>query len=116
MLNQSGLDAVFQALADPTRRNIVERLSQGAMSVSQLAEPLDMSLPAVLQHLHVLEASGIVRSEKAGRVRTCRVESGALEGAESWLAGRRATWEKRFDRLEELLGAPRQRGGRRRKP
>jgi DNA-binding transcriptional ArsR family regulator len=104
MLNQTpSLDAVFAALADPTRRAIVERLSRGPESVGKLAEPLDMSLPAVMQHLSVLESSGLVRSEKQGRVRTCRIEPTALRTAEKWLAARQATWERRLDRLGELL-------------
>ncbi len=104
MLNQSlALDQVFQALADPTRRGMVERLSRGPASVSELARPLSMSLPAVLQHLHVLEASGLVRSEKIGRVRTCRIDSRALSAAEHWLGRQRAMWEARFDRLDAFL-------------
>jgi DNA-binding transcriptional ArsR family regulator len=103
MLNQpTSLDAVFQALADPTRRALVERLSRGPESVGKLAEPLEMSLPAVMQHLSVLEASGLVRSEKLGRVRTCRIEPSVLRAAEKWLAARQATWERRLDRLGEL--------------
>ncbi len=97
------LDPVFQALADPTRRAIVERLSRGPASVSELAQPLAMSLPAVLQHLHVLEASGLVRTEKTGRVRTCRIEPAALESAGNWIGARRAEWESRLDRLAEYL-------------
>ncbi|MDB4955721.1 MAG: Transcriptional regulator, ArsR family protein [Myxococcales bacterium] len=100
------LDRVFQALADPTRRKIVERLSHGPVSVSALAEPLDMSLPAVMQHLQVLETSGLVRSAKTGRVRTCRVEAAALETVERWLALRRSSWERRLDRLGEFLEQP----------
>src|SRR6476659_7888991 len=104
MLNNTRpLDLVFQALADPTRRVMVERLSRGPVSVSDLARPLPMSLPAVMQHLQVLEASGLVRSEKTGRVRVCRIEPRVLESAEGWFAGRRASWEQRFDRLGELL-------------
>ena len=90
MLNQS-LNGIFQALADPTRRGIVERLSRGPASVSELARPLDMTLSAVVQHLAVLEASGLVSSEKVGRVRTCRVERAVLTRAEGWLADRRST-------------------------
>jgi DNA-binding transcriptional ArsR family regulator len=101
--NTKPLDLVFQALADPTRRVMVERLSQGPVSVSDLARPLPMSLPAVMQHLQVLEASGLVRSEKTGRVRVCRIEPKVFESAEGWFAGRRASWEQRFDRLGELL-------------
>jgi DNA-binding transcriptional ArsR family regulator len=97
------LDGVFHALSDPSRRAMVERLGRGPASVSELARPLAMSLPAVVQHLQVLEASGLVRSEKVGRVRTCRVEPAALRGAEQWIAERRATWEGRLDRLGEYL-------------
>jgi DNA-binding transcriptional ArsR family regulator len=103
MLNHPQLDLVFQALADPSRRMMVERLSRGPASVSDLAQPLDMSLPAVMQHLQVLETSGLVRSEKVGRVRTCRIEPKVLTTAEGWFAKRRAGWERRFDRLEALL-------------
>jgi DNA-binding transcriptional ArsR family regulator len=97
------LDMAFQALSDPTRRVMVERLSRGPASVSELARPLDMTLSAVVQHLAVLEASGLVRSEKAGRVRTCRIEPATLTVVERWVAERRAAWERRFDRLGALL-------------
>ena len=108
MLNQSvGLDLVFHALADPARRGMVERLSRGPATVSELASPLPMSLPAVVQHLQVLEASGLVRSEKVGRVRTCRIEPQALGSAERWINDRRTTWERRLDRLGEYLAAKR---------
>src|SRR5262245_51179555 len=104
MLNQSAsLDVVFQALADGSRRAMVERLSRGPASVSELAEPLAMTLPAVLQHLQVLEASGLVRSKKEGRVRTCRIEPAALQTAEKWIAERRSAWERRLDRLGDFL-------------
>ena len=104
MPNQlSPLDQVFHALADPTRRGMVERLVRGPASVSELSRPLAMSLPAVLQHLQVLEASGLVRSEKAGRVRTCRIEPDALRAAEAWVAGQRTAWETRLDRLGDYL-------------
>ena len=104
MLNRlSSLDLMFQALADPSRRTMVERLSRGPASVSELARPLTMSLPAVVQHLHVLEASGIVRSEKVGRVRTCRIEPDALSAAEQWITERRTSWERRLDRLGDYL-------------
>ena len=104
LLNHSpSLDLVFQALADPTRRLIIERLTQGSATVTELAEPLDMSLPAVLQHLQVLETSGLVRSEKAGRVRTCSIDDALLRKAEQWIARRRAVWERRLDRLGEYL-------------
>ena len=104
MLNyQAALDLTFQALADPTRRVMVERLSRGPASVSELAQPLAMSLPAVLQHLQVLEASGLIRSEKVGRVRTCRIEPKALRTAEQWINERRTIWERRLDRLGDYL-------------
>ena len=97
------LDQVFHALADPTRRGMVERLVRGPATVSELSRPLDMSLSAVLQHLQVLEASGLVRSEKAGRVRTCRIEPDALRAAEAWVTGQRTAWETRLDRLGDYL-------------
>jgi DNA-binding transcriptional ArsR family regulator len=104
MLNyQAPLDLAFQALADPTRRTMVERLAQGPASVSELARPLDMTLSAVVQHLAVLEASGLVRSQKVGRVRTCRIEPKALQAAERWISERRASWERRLDRLGDFL-------------
>lgn len=97
------VDRVFHALGDPTRRAIVERLSEGPVTVSGLAEPLAITLAAVVQHLQVLEKSGLVRTEKSGRVRTCRIESKGLTVAEQWISDRRALWEKRFDRLGKLL-------------
>jgi len=104
MLDQTAeLDRVFQALADPGRRVMMERLSQGPASVSELARPLDMSLAAVLQHVQVLEASGLVRSQKTGRTRTCSINPAALRSAEQWIAARRALWERRLDRLGEVL-------------
>jgi DNA-binding transcriptional ArsR family regulator len=118
MLNQTAppLDHVFSALSDPSRRAMVERLTRGPASVSELASPLAMSLPAVVQHLHVLERSGLVRSEKVGRVRTCQIEAAALRSAEDWIAERRTTWERRLDRLGEYLAAnpdePTERNGR----
>lgn len=112
MLNQFGManagvdrevDLVFQALADPSRRAMVDRLSRGPASVSELAQPLSMSLPAVVQHLHVLEHSGVVSSRKRGRVRTCSIQPSALGAAEGWISERRASWEQRLDRLGEYL-------------
>lgn len=101
--HEVSFDQVFQALADPTRRAIVERLVRGPASVSQLAEPFAMSLSAVVQHLQVLEGSGLVRSEKIGRVRTCRIDTAVLRQAEQWIAGCRTSWEARLDRLGEFL-------------
>lgn len=101
MLNQ--LDRAFQALGDPTRRAIVERLAAGPASVSELAAPLPMSLPAVMLHLKVLEDSGLVASEKKGRVRTCRIQPAALSLAEQWVSERRLMWERSLDRLGAFL-------------
>jgi DNA-binding transcriptional ArsR family regulator len=104
MLNQSArLDLMFQALADPSRRGMLERLCRGPASVSDLAAPFEMSLPAVLQHLQVLEQSGLVKTEKIGRVRTCKVETKALRSVEQWIGARRTAWEARFDRLGAYL-------------
>jgi DNA-binding transcriptional ArsR family regulator len=103
MLNQMTLDQVFYALGDPTRRKLVERLSRGPASVSDLAKPLDITLAAVVQHLQVLERSGLVRTQKVGRVRTCRIEPGGLDIAAEWIAERRTLWERRLDRLGDIL-------------
>ena len=104
MLNyQTPLDLAFQALADPARRSIVERLTKGPASVSELAKPLPMSLPAVMLHLKVLEDSGLVKSEKVGRVRTCHIEPRALRTAEQWVNERRTNWERQLDRLGDFL-------------
>ncbi len=105
MLNQTPepLDLMFQALADPTRRRMVERLSRGTASVSELAEPFQMSLPAIVQHLQVLEQSGLVTTQKVGRVRTCTIDTGALSMAEKWINDRRLGWEQRLDRLGAFL-------------
>jgi DNA-binding transcriptional ArsR family regulator len=104
MLNQSAdLDRMFHALADPARRAMVERLSRGPAPVSELARPLPMSLPAAMQHLGVLEAAGLVTTEKVGRVRTCRIDAGALSHAEQWINARRIEWERRLDRLGDYL-------------
>ncbi|HEY7993262.1 MAG TPA: metalloregulator ArsR/SmtB family transcription factor [Candidatus Eremiobacteraceae bacterium] len=97
------LDRAFGALADPTRRAIVERLCRGPAPVSELARPLPMSLPAVVQHLHVLEAGGLVRTRKEGRVRTCSLEAASLRAVENWVGDRRAAWELRLDRLDAYL-------------
>ncbi len=98
------IDRVFHALGDPTRRAIIEKLSQGPISVSRLATPLDMSLAAVVQHLQVLEECGLVRTEKLGRVRTCGIDPAGLSVAEKWIGERRSIWERRLDRLGDLLG------------
>src|ERR1700759_4537077 len=104
MLNQSPeLDRLFQALADTARRAMLERLSRGPAPVSELARPLPMSLPSVMQHLGVLEAAGLVRSEKVGRVRTCAIDAQALSRAEQWINARRSEWEHRLDRLGGYL-------------
>lgn len=104
MLNQvDDIDALLRALADPTRRRIVERLGSGPHSVTALAAPLPMSLPAVFQHLQVLEGCGLVASEKVGRVRTCRLELGRLNTVEDWIAARRRTWQRRLDRLGDIV-------------
>lgn len=102
-MQAAALDLAFQALADPNRRAMIDRLARGPISVSELARPFAMSLPAVMQHLAVLEESGLVRSEKTGRIRTCRVEPKALHAVETWLADRRSLWERRFDRLGDFL-------------
>ena len=99
------IDVVFHALSDANRRAMIDRLLDGPASVSELARPLAISLPAVVQHLHVLEASGVVRSHKLGRVRTCEIEPLALSTAERWIRERRAAWEARLDRLGDLLAA-----------
>jgi DNA-binding transcriptional ArsR family regulator len=97
------VDVVFHALSDANRRAMIDRLLDGPASVSELAKPLSISLPAVVQHLHVLEGSGVVRSQKVGRVRTCEIEPLALSAAERWISERRAMWEERLDRLGEFL-------------
>jgi DNA-binding transcriptional ArsR family regulator len=102
-VQKATLERVFHALGDPTRRAIVEKLSEGPISVSQLAEPLHITLAAVVQHLQVLEESGLVDTEKVGRVRTCRIEPEGLSVVEQWIAARRSMWQRRFDRLADLL-------------
>ncbi len=104
MAKQSvALNRVFAALSDPSRRAIVMRLTRGPASVSELAKPLPMSLPSVVQHLKVLEDSGLVRSAKTGRVRTCRIDQKRFDAAQRWLNEQRTLWEARFDRLDALL-------------
>jgi DNA-binding transcriptional ArsR family regulator len=97
------LDRTFQALADKSRRRMVERLTLGPASVSQLAEPLAMSLAAVVQHVQVLEACGVVKTEKVGRTRMCQIEPAAMSAAEQWISDRRRGWEARLDRLGDIL-------------
>jgi DNA-binding transcriptional ArsR family regulator len=98
------IDRIFHALGDPTRRAVVERLSHGPMSVSRLAEPFEMTLAAVLQHMQVLEGCGLVETEKVGRVRSCRINPAGLDTMEQWISARRSVWERRLDRLGDLLG------------
>ena len=97
------IDRVFQALGDANRRAMLERLSAGPMSVSLLAEPFSMSLAAVVQHLQVLEEAGLVKTEKLGRVRSCRVDAAGLHAAEEWLRARRPEWDRKLDQLVEVL-------------
>jgi DNA-binding transcriptional ArsR family regulator len=99
------LDQVFHALADPSRRAMVDRLTRGPASVSELAKPFPMSLAAVVQHVQVLESSGLVHTEKVGRVRTCSIEPAALRTAEHWINERRILWERRLDKLGDFLAA-----------
>lgn len=101
---KSDLDALFHALGDPTRRAIVERLSERPLSVSALAEPLGVTLTAVAQHLQILESAGLVRTEKLGRVRTAQLESAGLDRLDQWTRARRSTWERRLDHLANLVG------------
>ena len=117
MLNQDAqqLDHVFRALADANRRAIIDQLSRGPASVSELARPLGVTLAAVVQHLQVLEQGGLVRSEKVGRVRTCHIESSGLDAARDWLGERRALWERRLDRLGEVLAEQKQEKVKKRK-
>jgi DNA-binding transcriptional ArsR family regulator len=97
------IDRIFHALGDPTRRAMMVRLSQGPMSVSRLAEPFDISLAAVVQHMQILEECGLVQTEKVGRVRSCRIEPAGLDAMEQWIRDRRSVWERRLDRLGDLL-------------
>lgn len=120
MLYQSSqLDRVFHALSDPTRRAVLDRLTHGPASVSELAAPFETTLAAIVQHVQVLEASGLISTEKIGRTRTCRVSGEALARAEEWLSARRAVWEARLDRMEayalKLQAKERKRGKRARR-
>jgi DNA-binding transcriptional ArsR family regulator len=100
---QSQLDQVFHALADPTRRAVLERLSRGPASVTELAGRFEMALPSFVQHLQVLEQSGLIRSQKVGRVRTCKIASRRMKSAERWLAEQRELWERRLDQLDDYV-------------
>ena len=100
---QGRLDVIFQALADPTRRAVLGRLGQGPASITELAKPFDMALPSFLKHIRMLEGGGLIRTRKAGRVRTCTLQARSLVDAEAWLAEQRALWEARTDRLEQFV-------------
>ena len=100
---QSSLDTIFHALADPTRRAVVSRLTMGAAPVKELAEPFDMGLPSFMKHLRVLEKDGLISSEKVGRVRTCRLNTDRLAAAETWLGKQRALWQASADRLADYV-------------
>jgi DNA-binding transcriptional ArsR family regulator len=110
--NSAALDRAFHALADPTRRAIVQRLCRGPASVGELAKPLPMALPTVLQHLQVLESSRLIRSEKAGRVRTCHLEPRAFSTVEHWIGRQRIVWEQRLDRMEAYVKTLHARGAK----
>jgi DNA-binding transcriptional ArsR family regulator len=97
------IDRIFHALGDPTRRAMMEKLSHGPMSVSRMAEPFDITLAAVVQHIQVLEECGLVQTEKVGRVRSCRIEPTGLDAMEQWIKDRRSLWERRLDRLGDLF-------------
>ena len=101
--HQQQLNGIFQALADPTRRAVVGRLGRGPASISELAKPFDMALPSFMKHVRLLEESGLIRTHKAGRVRTCTLEAAPFAVVESWLSAQRAVWEGRTDRLEQFV-------------
>jgi len=101
--NHAALDAVFHALADPTRRAVIQRLGQGSATVTELAEPFDMALPSFVKHIAVLEASGLIGSKKIGRVRTCTLKPKKLAAAERWFGEQRELWESRYNNLDNLL-------------
>ena len=102
-LSAPPVDPIFRALADPTRRRVLERLTQGPAAVSELAQPFDMALPSFVQHLRQLESAGLVTSTKSGRVRTYRLAPARLRLAENWLARQRSVWERRLDQLDDYL-------------
>ncbi len=97
------LSSIFQALADPTRRAVLKRLGKGTASISELAEPFDMALPSFMKHIHSLEESGLIRTRKDGRVRTCSIEKRPFAVIEAWLSAQRIIWEGRTDRLEQFV-------------
>jgi DNA-binding transcriptional ArsR family regulator len=97
------IDALFHALGDPKRRAILDRLCQGPVSVSRLAAPLGVTVTAVMQHLQILEESGLVHTEKLGRIRTCRIETAGFTALQQWLNDHRTLWERRLDQLGEFL-------------
>lgn len=103
------LDGIFQALADPTRRAVLQRLGEGPASVSELAEPFEMALPSFMKHIRLLEDSGWIRTRKVGRVRTCTIEKKPLAAVDAWLSAQRAVWEGRTDRLEQFVTTARKR-------
>ena len=115
-ISSAQIDNVFQALGDPTRRAIVERLVDSPATVSELAAPFDMSLPGVYQHLQILREAGLVQTIKVGRIRTCRLDARALHHAENWLSERRAIWEHRLDALADHLARDKMRPGGKRSP
>jgi len=100
---QHQLDGIFQALADPTRRAVIGRLGKGPASVGALAEPFDMALPSFMKHIHMLEQSGLIRTSKLGRVRTCALEAARLAAVGGWLSAQQQIWESRTDRLEQFV-------------
>ena len=106
------LDGVFQALADPTRRAVLGRLGRGPASISELARPFDMALPSFMKHIRTLEQSGLIRTRKQGRVRTCAIEKKRLAAAEAWLSQQRALWEGRMGRLEQYVTTQEAKGNR----
>ncbi|PLP59501.1 transcriptional regulator [Mesorhizobium loti] len=101
--NSAQLDGIFQALADPTRRAVLTELGKGPSSISDLARPFDMALPSFMKHIHFLEGSGLIRTQKQGRVRTCAIETKQFAMIETWLSVQRAVWEGRNDRLERFV-------------
>jgi DNA-binding transcriptional ArsR family regulator len=104
------LTGIFQALADPTRRAVLTRLGRGPASISELAEPFDMALPSFMKHIHALEGTGLIRTRKEGRVRTCTIERKPFAMVEGWLSAQRALWEARTDRLEQFVTTAQRRG------